>query len=165
MHTLTTTLLALLTTLTLHAQFDFNRNGFLEPDFYIIIRFEDAKGNKDSVIVGVDERSEFWADTIFGEKYITAPFDSVFEVRADNTATEPSRYFMTKINIDYYAPWFCTPAYWNLTLPLYQAIHIRAKYFPVKVSWDQNVIKDRCYRRSNISRLPYFFSPSAASGK
>jgi len=53
------------------------------PQFQITLQFEDAIGNKDSIIVGYDETaSSDQLNTQFGEVLIDTPFDSVFEVRA-----------------------------------------------------------------------------------
>jgi hypothetical protein len=52
---------------------------YFETTFY----FEDAVGNKDSVIIGYDLNiNPLTINENFGEKEIKAPFDSVFEVRA-----------------------------------------------------------------------------------
>ena len=49
--------------------------------FETTIYFEDAVGNIDSVVVGMDEEANFEYNPQFGEADIEAPWDSVFEVR------------------------------------------------------------------------------------
>jgi len=54
------------------------------PQFQMTIHFEDAVGNKDSIIIGYDSNAVFGPnliDTQFGESIINEPFDSIFEVR------------------------------------------------------------------------------------
>ena len=53
------------------------------PQFETTFYFEDAIGNKDSVILGYDTQIDNYnINENFGEKEITEAFDSVFEVRA-----------------------------------------------------------------------------------
>lgn len=53
------------------------------PQFQITLHFEDAIGNKDSIIVGYDQTASYdQLNPQFGEALIETPFDSVFEVRA-----------------------------------------------------------------------------------
>ena len=56
----------------------------LQPEFSFTIYAEDARGNKDSVIIGYhpDARQDEVLDTRFADKDISdRPFDSVFEIR------------------------------------------------------------------------------------
>jgi hypothetical protein len=56
----------------------------LEPEFKFTIYAEDARGNKDSVIIGYDARviREVKLDTRFGDKNIAdQPFDSILDIR------------------------------------------------------------------------------------
>ncbi|MCB0375492.1 MAG: hypothetical protein KDD04_06205, partial [Sinomicrobium sp.] len=50
--------------------------------FETTLYFEDAVGNRDSVIVGYDTLATHDIDPEFGEQELVSPFDSVFEVRA-----------------------------------------------------------------------------------
>lgn len=50
--------------------------------FETTLYFEDAVGNMDSIRVGHDTAANSTFNTDFGEEFINAPFDSVFEVRA-----------------------------------------------------------------------------------
>lgn len=50
--------------------------------FEATIWFEDAVGNRDSIIVGYDTLATEDIDPIFGEEEIITPFDSIFDVRA-----------------------------------------------------------------------------------
>ncbi|MFZ1750184.1 MAG: T9SS type A sorting domain-containing protein [Saprospiraceae bacterium] len=56
----------------------------LQPEFSFTLYAEDARGNKDSVIIGYhpDARADQVLDTRFADKDIShVPFDSVFEIR------------------------------------------------------------------------------------
>lgn len=60
-------------------------NGQPTAMFEATIWFEDAAGNRDSIVVGYDTLATEDIDPAFGEAEITSPFDSVFEVRAGST--------------------------------------------------------------------------------
>jgi len=130
--------LILLLASALHAQ----QNAF----FYTTIHFEDAMGNKDSVIVGYDPLATSGIDTEFGEVEITAPFDSILEVRAISRFDFEQR--MSKVIIDESE---FIPAF-NCTLGPRIGIFVWAKYQPVTVTWDSTVfLAERCRRGSFLS--------------
>ncbi|MGM0479455.1 MAG: hypothetical protein ACQERC_09540 [Bacteroidota bacterium] len=53
-----------------------------QEEFSFQLNFEDAEGNKDSVIVGYDENATDGIDVLFGEQnIISQPWDSVLDVR------------------------------------------------------------------------------------
>lgn len=55
----------------------------IAPMFEMSIYFEDAVGNRDTVMVGYDpEADSYDLNPQFGEAWVFVPFDSVFEVRA-----------------------------------------------------------------------------------
>lgn len=56
--------------------------GQIQPLFETALYFEDAAGNKDTIVVGLDTMANAFFNPEFGENDIMAPFDSVFEVRA-----------------------------------------------------------------------------------
>jgi len=51
------------------------------PYFDMVLYFEDAVGNRDSVSFGYDQDASSNLDIEWGEEEITAPFDAIFEVR------------------------------------------------------------------------------------
>jgi Secretion system C-terminal sorting domain len=160
MRTLTTTLLTLLT-LTLHAQFDFNRNGFLEPQFHFVMRFEDAKGNRDSVVFGLDDRlydPNRIPESAFGEKIITTPYDSVFEVRQGVRGSRIAP--ASKIGIGAYHSSYCDPKFWTSVPfpPALVPIGIHAQHYPVKISWDSTLFNTTCFAKTSLfSNTTYRF--------
>lgn len=118
--------------------------------FETVFYFEDAIGNKDSVIVGYDTLATRDIDPEFGEEEILSPFDSVFEVRAGHF-TWPWREKLSKKIIDRgtlasgpFAPEDC---YSGQRIFIY----IWAKHQPVKVWWDRTIfLQQRCYRASAL---------------
>jgi len=130
--------LILLLASNLHAQ----QNAF----FHTTIHFEDAMGNKDSVIVGYDPDATSGIDSEFGEVEITAPFDSILEVRAISRFDFDQS--MSKVIIDESE---FIPAY-NCTLGPRIGIFVWSKYQPVAVTWDSAVfLAERCLRGSFLS--------------
>ena len=114
------------------------------PDFATTIYFEDARGNRDSVVIGYDaETPHYFHDPDFGEFSIPLdmPFDSVFEVRIPVTpqlgyskthiisSPECGRYSNFENIIEYY---------------------VKIIYPPLKVKWDRAAFSDFCHQRSII---------------
>lgn len=121
------------------------------PQYQTIIYFEDAVGNTDSVIMGFDTLATSGIDPIFGETEITAPFDSVFEVRA-GTFLGLDREKTSKIIIESSEPIYPL----NISHGCYTGtpafIYIWAKYQPVTVTWDKSeFLEDICVRGSLLS--------------
>lgn len=118
--------------------------------FETTLYFEDAAGNRDSVVVGYDTLATREIDPEFGEAEILLPFDSIFEVRAGHFRW-PWREKLSKKIIDRgtpatgpFAPEDCYSG-----LPVF--IYIWAKHQPVKVWWDRTVfLERRCYRASAL---------------
>ncbi|MEM9920114.1 MAG: T9SS type A sorting domain-containing protein [Bacteroidota bacterium] len=100
------------------------------PVFEAKIFIEDAIGNRDTITIGHDPQATEWMDAEFGEKEITTPFDSVFEVRA---ASFERPEILSKRIIT-----------WSEEIiglePCRDGddvfIYIYAKHQPIKVSWD-----------------------------
>ncbi|MCB0556772.1 MAG: T9SS type A sorting domain-containing protein [Phaeodactylibacter sp.] len=117
-----------------------------ETTFY----FEDAIGNRDSVIVGYDTLATHDIDPEFGEMEILAPFDSVFEVRAGHFDW-PWREKLSKKIIDR-GSIAVGP---NPPEDCYSGgrifIFVWATHQPVKVWWDRpTFLNSRCYRASAL---------------
>ncbi|MFZ4634671.1 MAG: hypothetical protein ACOYNO_10735 [Saprospiraceae bacterium] len=131
---------------------------FLEPQIKFKLYVQDAIGNKDSVTIGYDSLAYPGIDTAFGEvnlRYV--PFDSVFEVRgADKSGFE----YQSKPTLHWYTPLMC-----NYNFSQYQSIIIRAKHFPVTISWDSTYFHDDCYDWTHLTRIwSYLFNPSFVNG-
>ncbi len=111
------------------------QTAFFETTIY----FEDALGNRDSVVVGHDLEANVDYNPQFGELDIDTPFDSVFEVRA-------ARYFdfssfsgemVLSKKIIGHAEGSVHPTYNCLPNVEPMAFFVHAKYQPITVSWDK----------------------------
>ena len=62
-----------------------------QEEFSFPMIFEDAVGNKDTIVVGYDSLATDSIDTAFGEvDIVNQPWDSTFEVRIGRTTTSES---------------------------------------------------------------------------
>lgn len=105
------------------------------PQFLMPLWFEDAIGNRDTLWLGGDyNASSQNINPQFGEQAITAPFDSVFEVRAVHGRAVPGDdvYWETSkiiVEFDENGPFNCYYA-------AHTRIMIHALHPPVRISWD-----------------------------
>jgi hypothetical protein len=104
----------------------------LTPTFEMPLYFEDAHGNKDTLIVGYDRDALYdQLNLQFGEVAISTPFDSVLDVRAfhrdDNSQT------LTKKIIAWAEGQTCD-------LFAFNPIIVRAKYLPLTVRYDSMLL-------------------------
>ena len=108
--------------------------------FETTIYFEDAIGNRDSVIVGFDTLATEGIDIALGEQEILTPFDSVFEVRGGTLNGQYQNKLTKRVFQRAEGPLF--GCYGSIR----SAIYVWAKYQPIKVSWDINVFQspDMC---------------------
>lgn len=124
--------------------------GQQTAQFETTLYFEDAVGNRDSIVVGYDTLATHDIDPEFGEVEILSPFDSIFEVRA-GTFTWQWREKLSKkiINrataaVGPFAPEDCYSGQ-----PVF--IYIWAKHQPIRVSWNRAVFAERrCYRATAL---------------
>ncbi|HFA48290.1 MAG TPA: T9SS type A sorting domain-containing protein [Bacteroidetes bacterium] len=107
------------------------QTAFFETTIY----FEDAVGNRDSIIVGndIDANSDFNPE--FGEQNINTPYDSVFEVRAGHFLDSVTPISSKKIiaSAETVHP---TENCLLLVGPI--VFYARAKYQPITVSWNKS---------------------------
>ncbi|MCB0579194.1 MAG: T9SS type A sorting domain-containing protein [Phaeodactylibacter sp.] len=118
--------------------------------FETTLFFEDAVGNRDSVVVGYDTFATNDIDPEFGEQELLSPFDSIFEVRA-GTQEYAFRDKLSKKIINRGSP-ASGPSPPEDCYPGTRIfIYIWAKHQPVKVWWDRVVFAERrCYRASAL---------------
>ena len=130
--------LVLLAVTSLQAQ----QNALFQATLY----FEDAIGNKDSVIVGYDPDATYDIDPEFGEVEITTPFDSVLEVRATSTFNvDPGLSKKIIQGTDIIIGPNCHNG------PLIEIL-VWSKYQPVRVSWDSSLfLNEECARGTFLS--------------
>lgn len=105
------------------------------PEFEFQLYFEDAAGNKDTLIIGDAYVATNLIDTLFGEEnIINQPWDSVFEVRASNKYWEGYPFADTTL-IQTKTQIVNREEVGNN----YITFDIRAKKWPVTISWDSTL--------------------------
>ncbi|HFA48291.1 MAG TPA: T9SS type A sorting domain-containing protein [Bacteroidetes bacterium] len=124
------------------------QTAFFETTIY----FEDAVGNRDSVVVGHDLDANVDYNPQFGELDIKTPYDSVFEVRA-------ARYFdfnsftgemVLSKKIIGHAEGSVLPTYNCLPDVEPIALFAHAKYQPITVSWDKGQFNNSFCRAGTV---------------
>lgn len=132
----------------------------MEPWTKFTLYFEDAKENKDSVIVGYDTMAHSYIDPIFGEIDITGqPYDSILECR-----TGRIKEFLSKVGVVYYNPLWCSDPTW--VYPQYLTINIHAKHLPVTIRWDKDYFLDDCRDWTLFTRnWGYTLHPGWSNGR
>lgn len=113
-----------------------------EPYFSMNLYFEDAVGNRDTVVFGYDINATSDLDPEWGEVELTTPFDSVFEVRiAEPTVNDELLADKIITGTGYFA---------NDTTCFEGAaarIYIHALHQPVKLWWDKEpLLTNECFR-------------------
>ena len=115
-------------------------------EFSFELYFEDALGNRDTLVLGYDPLATDSIDVAFGEENIIAqPWDSVFEVRIsdyyyDNPTFQPTSFnskkgiFKKRTNHSY------------STFPM--QINIKSNHFPITVSCDSSLFESQDKRGS-----------------
>ena len=117
--------------------------NLLCQEFSFPLYFEDAKGHKDTIVLGYDINATNGIDTAFGEKdIISKPWDSIFEVRI--TDGKDYSKFSTKKQIIYKNCLEAKPIY-----PL--SILIRSTNYPFVIRWDSSIFSNNCKERSFIT--------------
>ncbi|MCC5924853.1 MAG: T9SS type A sorting domain-containing protein [Crocinitomicaceae bacterium] len=132
-----------------------------QEEFSFTLYFEDAVGNKDSLILGYDENGTQLLDEQFGEVDISdQPWDSVFEVRASNllnytdmeawpSVNPPAFQSKKQIVVQPECPSGC---YTHTPEPPSLSIGIKAKNFPITITWDYTIFEqDTCLYGTHIS--------------
>lgn len=117
----------------------------LTPMFQTTFYFEDAVGNKDSIIVGYDTLANVQYNPDFGELNITAPFDSIFEVRATHLDKYMSDYITSKKIVGGAGAYLNLPKCYAVERMVF---YVQAKYQPFTISWNQKVFDNICIKNS-----------------
>lgn len=137
-------LLFLIVNATINAQID---SPFFEMPFY----FEDGVGNKDTVVLGADflGSSYIFQPEVFNEQILTAPFDSIFDVRLAKITSNGA---FSKRGISY----MISNESNCLTFSDFATIHINAVHFPITVSYNYEAINEAwCYPFHATIRYDY----------
>ncbi len=133
------------------------------PEFQYTLYVEDSQGRKDSVVLGYDRTATYAAlESRFGEVDIKQlPFDSILEMRATEAQNRFNIKFHSKKAIAQYEGICPENASSNIITLL-----IRAKYYPIKFSWNKNLFTDPCRSQSLLLTTESYFAidPIAQSG-
>ena len=132
----------------------YNLHAQLQAEFQYTLFVEDARGKKDSVILGYDRRvKQIGLNADFGEvDIISRPFDSVLDVRASVANNRFSVNYHSKKAISQFDG-TCT----YIAVSAVTTLLIRAKYYPIKFTWNSNAFEDICRRRSQLVSNEYYF--------
>lgn len=127
-----------------------------QAEFQYTLFVEDARGNKDSVVLGYDNTAtQLTPSSIFGEIDIKSrPFDSIFEVRATKASNRFSINFHSK-KIIARTETQCTPISGSSSII---TLLIRAKYYPIKFKWDKTLFQRPCESRSFLVSSEVYFT-------
>lgn len=119
------------------------------PTFETTVWFEDAVGNRDSIVIGCDPFANDQYNPDFGEEDIKSPFDSIFEVRATHRiAYHRKQYVLSKKVVSQMGdPMNPATCLWGEAI-----CFVKAKYQPITVSWDQPLLADNaCFEASFLT--------------
>lgn len=120
-----------------------NLHAQLEPFFKTTIHFEDAIGNRDSIVFGYDIAATPDMDEAYGEEEIITSFDAVFEARAGSIFNNKlTKYLITGTegigDPNCYSGGECY-------------VYIHALHQPIKVWWDkEELLAEECQQGSWI---------------
>ena len=124
--------------------YNFQAIGQLQPMFQTTLYFEDAVGNRDTIIAGFDTLANIDYNPQFGEVDINSPFDSVFDVRAAHGlgfGWGEGDYTLTKKIVGGSENYLNFPScYIGETLLFF----VHAKHQPITVTWEQSVFANNC---------------------
>lgn len=111
--------------------------------FETTVWFEDAVGNRDSIVIGNDTLANNTYNPDFGELDIKAPFDSIFEVRASHWLSYRYKtYMLSKKVID-------TSGFRGCYGGVGVLCFVKAKHQSITIYWDQPVFaSDPCLSAS-----------------
>lgn len=114
------------------------------PHFEMILHFEDAIGNRDSVLFGYDIDATEEIDEEFEEFELTSPFDSIFEVRIGSRDVVFHGDKLTKRLIVGTEVVVNDPTCFSGAGAY---IYIHAVHQPIKIWWDkEQLLNNECYR-------------------
>jgi hypothetical protein len=127
-----------------------------QPDFQYTLLVEDARGNKDSVVLGYDNAStQYTPSSTFGEIDIKSrPFDSIFEVRATKASNRFSITFHSK-KVIANSETRCTAISGGSSII---TLLIRAKYYPIKFKWNKTPFQQPCQSNSLLLSSESYFT-------
>ena len=119
------------------------------PNFETTVWFEDAMGNKDSVVVGYDTTANVRFNPAFGESHIIEPFAGAIDVRAAHLLDYryQGRILSKKIITQGESPFFFQGCYAASGVVCF----VKTQNQPVTISWDVNPFNAKCLQSSFIT--------------
>lgn len=122
-----------------------------EPMFQTTFYFEDAIGNRDTIIIGADTAANNEYNPLFGENDMPNSFDSIFEVRAThaigfNWGQPP--YILSKKIVGSCEPYINLPQCFGGGMAIF---FVRAKYQPITIRWDMTYMDNLCNKASFLT--------------
>ncbi len=129
------------------------QTAFFETTLY----FEDAVGNRDTIVIGHDPDANGSFNPEFGEVDINVPWDSVFEVRASHG--EDAFYYDNPIPLeDVFSKKIIEVAEGGIDtnhncMPFKRGIilHVSQRYYPLKIYWNPTDFDNVCSVNSTIT--------------
>ncbi len=119
------------------------------PHFQNEFYFEDAVGNKDTLVFKTHIDADQNLDADLGEVFDNSPFDSIFEVRAVYDFYEPGASYANPIVVraaETGGTWQCD----TFKMGFFYII-MSLKYPPVTISWDKEIYNDVCGANAYLS--------------
>lgn len=119
------------------------------PAFETTIWFEDAVGNRDSVVVGYDTTANVRFNPTLGESHIAEPFADILDVRVAHLLDYryQGRILSKKIITQAEKPFLFQGCYAASGVVCF----IKARHQPVTISWDVNPFNKKCLQSSFIT--------------
>ncbi len=129
-------------------------SSLFAQQFSFPLYFEDALGNKDTLVFGYDNTATDSIDANFGEIDIkNSPYDSSFEARI--TACYPDMLHCFVNSFDPSAYHLKKQIHQNKCALLHQfvvySIYLKGSHFPITVSWNDALFSDSCNIKSLIT--------------
>ncbi len=125
---------------------------FSQEQFSFPLYFEDAVGNKDTLMIGYDATGSHGVDASFGEiNKINDPWDNDFEVRITDEYRNRNMLSMPHTGLFHLKKEIiedgCNSNNWGTQV----AIDIKASQFPIHVYWDSTLFNASCLNGSVLT--------------
>jgi hypothetical protein len=124
-------------------------------EFVFSMYFEDAAGNRDTLVLGYDINASDSIDDAFGEiNIISQAWDEDFDVRVTNSLYSvtpgPHSMYHTKKQI------LKNSCGFDYTILPILTIDIKSNNWPVVATWDSTLFIDNCLDYSNYASFPFW---------
>ena len=121
------------------------------PRFQMPLYFEDAVGNRDTIVVGYDETASYnQLNPQFGEQLLATPFDSIFEVRAAHAIDAP--HALSKKIIAQYENSIGDTCFSSAGIEIF----IQARHLPITIRYDTALVNSSVCHQNMILSPDWF---------